>query len=140
MEFLETTFKEYFEAGWSRESQLKAMDWYGLDMAFLYPTHGLNLWFFRSMDAELGGALVRAYNNWLHDFCQIDPQRLRPVAGLDLRDPAAVACCHRSTPCRGFSQGVNTSPKRQHGDQPGRHPRWRCGLVSCRTTLACPLC
>ncbi len=90
LNFLETTFKEYFEAGWSRESQLKAMDWYGLDMAFLYPTHGLNLWFFRSMDAEMGGALVRAYNNWLHDFCQADPQRLRPVAGLDLRDPAAA--------------------------------------------------
>lgn len=92
LESLRANYGEYMEAGWDADSQLKAMDRFGIEMAFLYPTRGLSLWTFTKLDAELAAALATCYNNWVYDFSQKDPTRLMPVGGLDLRDPkAAVA-------------------------------------------------
>jgi len=33
-------------------------------------------------DLELGAAMCRAYNNWAHDYCSVDPKRLKFVAIL----------------------------------------------------------
>ncbi len=81
------TYSESVAAGWSPESQIRAMDQMGVDISFLYPTEGLFMWHFRDMAPETAAALVRAYNNWLHDFCSYEPARLRPVAAIALQDP-----------------------------------------------------
>jgi predicted TIM-barrel fold metal-dependent hydrolase len=39
------------------------------------------------MDAPLAAAVARAYNNWLHDFCQTDPRRL---IGVGMLSPFAM--------------------------------------------------
>ncbi|HVO95736.1 MAG TPA: amidohydrolase family protein, partial [Terriglobales bacterium] len=62
--------------GWSSSVQLEAMDTEGIDVAVLYPTRGLRALVLEDMDAEFAAAIARAYNNWLHDFCQKDPDRL----------------------------------------------------------------
>ncbi len=80
-------YKSELEAQWSSRSQVEAMDRMGLDVSYLYPTKGLQLWAFRNLNAAVAAALVRIYNDWLFDFCSYDPVRLKPVPGLSLHDP-----------------------------------------------------
>jgi len=68
---------------------LADMDVEGIDTSVLYPTLGLNLSMIR--EADYAAALARAYNNWVHDYCQAAPERLKAVAILPLIDlPASV--------------------------------------------------
>jgi uncharacterized protein len=76
--------------GLSPEGHLRSMDRAGIDLAFLYPTYAAYLIGIDSMDPALAGALARAYNDWLKDFCQRDPERLRGVGLISLHDPAAL--------------------------------------------------
>jgi predicted TIM-barrel fold metal-dependent hydrolase len=78
---------EYRAHGFSAKTQLQAMDREGLDVAALYPSIGLGMMMREDMDPKLSGAIARAYNNWLHDFCQADPKRLKGVGMLPLHDP-----------------------------------------------------
>ena len=119
-------YKESDKTDFDAPSQLKAMDAFGVDMAFLYPTTGLYLWFFKTMDAEMGTAIVRAYNNWLHDFSQADPRRLRPVGALDLRDPAGAVEEARRISKLGF-RSVFIRPNPLNGrllSSPDYEPLW----------------
>ncbi len=71
------------------EAMLADMDVEGIDTTVLYPTLGLNLSMIR--EADYAAALARAYNNWVHDYCQAAPERLKAVAILPLMDlPASV--------------------------------------------------
>lgn len=73
-------YEPYSSRGWSAESQLDAMDAEGIDVAILYPSRGLHTLAEPDMDPPLAAALARAYNNWLYDFCQKDPNRMLGVA------------------------------------------------------------
>jgi uncharacterized protein len=75
--------------------QLRAMDAEGIDIAILFPTAGRR----RTRDATpaAAAALNRAYNSWLHDFCQYEPSRLKLNAIVSLLDvEAAVAEIRRA--------------------------------------------
>jgi uncharacterized protein len=64
------------------------MDREGIDAAVLYPTLLLE-W---REDPAGFGALCRAYNDWLRDYCAADPTRLYGVGAVPLQDiPAAIA-------------------------------------------------
>lgn len=69
------------------ESQIRAMNQMGVDISFVYPTLGLVVFAVDSMNAQLAGALVRAYNHWLHDYCSFDPNILRGVGAINLHAP-----------------------------------------------------
>jgi predicted TIM-barrel fold metal-dependent hydrolase len=70
------------------------MDADGIDVAVLYPTAMLT-WI---EEADIYGAACRAYNDWLHDYCAVAPDRLFPVALVPLQDPdAAIAEMERAT-------------------------------------------
>jgi len=75
--------------GYDGPSQLIAMDMEGIDIAVLFPTvclyvpNGLD-----GVDGGLSAAVCRAYNNWLYDFCQADPARLKLCAMLPQHDAA----------------------------------------------------
>src|SRR5881628_2761628 len=77
---------EYRLHGFDAGTQLHAMDREGLDVAALYPSIGLSIMMREEMDPKLAAAIARAYNNWLYDFCQSDPKRLKGVAMLPLRE------------------------------------------------------
>ena len=64
------------ERGWTATVQLEAMDIEGIDVAVLYPTRGLQVLAESNMQAKFAAALASAYNNWLYDFCETDPNRL----------------------------------------------------------------
>ena len=67
---------------------LADMDVEGIDTMVLFPTFGLNLGMIREPD--YAAALARAYNNWMHDYRQAAPERLKAVAILPLVDPPAA--------------------------------------------------
>ena len=69
------------------------MDREGIDAAVLYPTLLLE-W---REDPAGFGALCRAYNDWLRDYCAADTSRLYGVGAVPLQDiPAAIAEMERS--------------------------------------------
>lgn len=76
------------ERGYDGPSQLEAMDMEGIDVAVMYPTvclyvpNGLD-----DVDGPLSAAVCRAYNNWLYDFCQTDPARMKVAAMVPQHDP-----------------------------------------------------
>jgi predicted TIM-barrel fold metal-dependent hydrolase len=78
--------------GYDSHSQLMAMDEEGIDVAVLFPTvclyvpNGLN-----DVRGDLSAAVCRAYNNWLYDFCQADPLRLKVCAMLPQHDIVEAA-------------------------------------------------
>src|SRR5262245_40358854 len=69
-------YRDHSERGWSADVQLEAMNIEGIDVAVLYPTRGLNVLSEPHMEPNFAGALARAYNNWLYDFCEKEPHRL----------------------------------------------------------------
>ena len=71
------------------QDQLAAMDQDGIDVMVLYPTSGLGIGLIA--EERLATALAHAYNTWLHEFCQADPERLKLVALLPPHDPQEAA-------------------------------------------------
>jgi predicted TIM-barrel fold metal-dependent hydrolase len=86
---------------------------------------------------RLAAAIARAYNNWLHDFCQQDPRRLKCVGMLSFHDVSeAVKEAERVVTKLGFV-GVFARP------EPLRnlpwHSRYYDTLWSCLENLGVPL-
>jgi uncharacterized protein len=70
--------------GFDPHKRIPDMDLDGIDAAFLYPSMGL---FSGAVhDAKLAGALCRAYNRWLADYCKPYPDRLFGIAMLPMQD------------------------------------------------------
>lgn len=65
--------------------RLKYMDEDEVDVAYLYPSQVLSVMpTIRSSAFAL--ALEQAYNDWLLDYCSVDPRRLRPIALVPQQD------------------------------------------------------
>lgn len=97
--------------------RLKELDAEGVDAAILYPTIGI-AWERDCEDPELSAAYCRAYNNWLLDYCSVNPDRLIAAAHINLRDVnLAVAELNR---IKGKAKGIFVTPfpcnGRPHGD------------------------
>src|SRR5262249_30338125 len=80
------------------ESQVRAMDKEGLDLAILFPTSAMYITAFEKMDARFAAAACRAYNDWLHDYIEAaDPKRLFGAAAISAHDvTSAVAETRRA--------------------------------------------
>jgi predicted TIM-barrel fold metal-dependent hydrolase len=80
------------------QSQLRAMDKEGLDLAILFPTSAMYVTAFSVMDARFAAASCRAYNDWLHDYIQAaDPKRMFGAAAVSPHDvESAVAETRRA--------------------------------------------
>src|SRR5215212_5823691 len=80
----EMKYNEGRPGGFDPHKRIPDMDLDGIDAAFLYPSMGL---FAGAVhDPELAGALCRAYNRWLADYCSPYPDRLFGVAMLPMQD------------------------------------------------------
>jgi predicted TIM-barrel fold metal-dependent hydrolase len=67
--------------------QLRAMDDEGIDVAILFPTAGRRT---KNVPPDKEIVLNRAYNSWLHDFCQYEPGRLKLNAIVSIADVDAA--------------------------------------------------
>ena len=72
-------------------SQIQAMDVEGIDMAVLYPSRGLFAASADGIPPQLAGAICRAYNRWLAEFCSHAPRRLFGAAMVSLHDGGVAA-------------------------------------------------
>jgi uncharacterized protein len=79
------------ERDYNSEAQVMGMALEGVDIAVLYPTMGLGLLARNGIEPRLSLALCQAYNNWIHEFCQYSPERLKFVAMLPMHD-VHLAC------------------------------------------------
>ena len=96
-------YRDHARRGWSAEVQLEAMDTEGIDVAVLFPTRGLGILTYPDQDPRFAAALARAYNDWLHDFCQADPHRLLGAGMISVYDiNDAVQETHRVVEDFGF--------------------------------------
>ena len=80
--------------------------------------------FLRIENAELVLACVRAYNDWLFEWCGTDPRRLVPVMATPFWDvPAAVREIER---CAGFGYHalLFCNQPQDHGQPSLRDPHW----------------
>ena len=81
--------------------RVRVLDDEGIDVALIYPTLGIFWEEDVNRDPELAMALARAYNNWLHDFCQAAPERLFAIAHIPILDVAAALTEMQRTARRG---------------------------------------
>ncbi len=75
-----------FSRGFDAPTTLEAMDIEGVDAAALFRTNG-GTWILGldDLDPEYAAALCRAYNDWMRNYCNADPERLKGVALLPLQ-------------------------------------------------------
>src|SRR5256885_3880588 len=100
----EMKYNEGRPGGFDPHARIPDMDLDGIDAAFLYPSMGL---FAGAVhDPALAGALCRAYNRWLADYCKPYPDRLFGVSMLPVpsgEDPVEEGPVGRQG--RGFKGG-----------------------------------
>jgi predicted TIM-barrel fold metal-dependent hydrolase len=120
-------WKPYAERGWTSKVQLEAMDIEGIDVAVVYPSRGLFALTVPDMDPRLGAAMARAYNDWLYEFCQENPERLigaGMISPFDVNDAVAEARrCVRELGFRGMFLRPNEVNGRNWHD-PYYEPLW----------------
>ena len=110
-------------------STLEAMDIEGVDVAVLYRSiGGLIGQAMDILEPDFSVALCRAYNNWLADYCQKDPSRLRGAGLVSLQDiDAAVREVRRIVAELGLV-GVSIHPDPANGRllyDPDVDPLWQ---------------
>src|SRR5205823_13254820 len=91
-------YAEEIASDFDPESQIKAKDKEGLDLAILFPSAGMYATAFTHMDPCFEAAVCRAYNDWLHDYIDTaDPKRLFGAACVSPHDvEGAVAETRRA--------------------------------------------
>jgi uncharacterized protein len=72
--------------GFDAPSTLTAMDIEGIDVAVMYGTRGRQILCHDDLAPDYAAALARAYNDWAHDYCRTNPQRLKFAAQLAMHD------------------------------------------------------
>ena len=60
------------------------MDIDGIDVSIVYPTTGLGL--YSTPDSELLSSMFRTYNDWVGEFCNAVPKRLKGIGMLNVDD------------------------------------------------------
>lgn len=87
--------------------RLKDQDLDSVDAEVLFPTPSLQLSIVANQDAEFQLALVRAYNDWLSEYCSYAPDRLFGLALLPNRGvEGAVDELERALALPGISSGL----------------------------------
>jgi predicted TIM-barrel fold metal-dependent hydrolase len=77
-------FEDVHTGGYDPEQHIVDMKIDGVVGEVLYPSQGL--FYFKVPDPQLMSAIFRTYNDWVAEFCQADPQRLKAVAMINLDD------------------------------------------------------
>ena len=83
--------------GFDPASTLTAMDIEGIDVAVMYGTRGRQILCHDDLAPDYAAALARAYNNWAHDYCKSDPQRLKFAAQIAMHDVGMAVAEARRT-------------------------------------------
>ena len=113
--------------GYDAESHVQAMDIEGIDVGVLYGTRGRQVQMHDDHDPAVAAALARAHNNWTHDYCQYNAERLKFAAQLSFHDiPEAVKEAKRAVRELGAIAVIgNPNPiNGRHIHDPALEPLW----------------
>jgi predicted TIM-barrel fold metal-dependent hydrolase len=77
-------FEDITPGSYEPKARVDEMEADGIDAEVLFPS-GIHQWVTAAPDDDLHLALVRAYNDWVSEFCAHDPSRLGGVAMLPSR-------------------------------------------------------
>src|ERR1700680_4372392 len=117
-------YAEEIARNFDPESQIRAMDKEGLDLAILFPTSAMYVTAFTRMDARFAAAACRAYNDWLYDYIQAaDPKRMFGAAAGPAhggQDPAPRA--RRAPGAARRPPRPRAPPRRRRARHEGRVP------------------
>jgi predicted TIM-barrel fold metal-dependent hydrolase len=120
------TYDEIHPSMFDATARLQFMDEQGITAQVLYPNVGGfgNGYFLRMGDREVVAACVRAYNDFLTDWCNVDPNRLLAICAVPFWDiDFAVAEIQRCV--ANGHRAVNFCNQPQDYDQPPlAHPHW----------------
>lgn len=110
--------------GWDPAARIKDMDLDGVDVEMFYC--GLGMFFYGHPDDELQRDLLRAYNDFAHEYASYDPKRLIPVASISMTDVEAAIgeterCAKQGS--RGVFISCDPAPERRY-DNPMWEPFW----------------
>jgi predicted TIM-barrel fold metal-dependent hydrolase len=122
--------------GYDPDARVAALDVDGVDAAVLYPSQAM---FFGPVDpipafqnVDFVTDCIRAYNDWISDFCAAHPKRLFAVGGVPLQDPAvAVAEAERAVNTLGL-RGIFIRPSAYVDDLPLNHPVYDPFWAACQ--------
>jgi predicted TIM-barrel fold metal-dependent hydrolase len=120
------TYADIPPAMYDAKARLAFMDGESLWANVLYPNVGGfgAGGFLRIGDPELVLACVRAYNDWLLEWCSVDPRRLVPVMATPFWDvPAAVKEIERCAGL-GYRALLFCNQPQDHGQPSLRDPHW----------------
>jgi predicted TIM-barrel fold metal-dependent hydrolase len=74
-------FAEVYQGGHDPHQRVKDLEIDGVDAEILFPTTGMG--FYTVEDHRLRGALFRAYNDWLSEFCSTYPDQFKGIGMIN---------------------------------------------------------
>ena len=78
------TYENVRPGGYDPDQRLKDMDVDGVEVSIIYPTVCLLL--HSVPDSDLLTSVFRCYNDWIGEFCNAHPKRLKAIATLNIDD------------------------------------------------------
>jgi predicted TIM-barrel fold metal-dependent hydrolase len=120
------TFDDIAPAMYDAEARLAFLDQEGIDAQILYPNVGGfgNGYFLRLGDRELVANCVRAYNDFLTDWCSADPERLIAITAIPFWDrDLAMAEIERCL-ANGHKAVNFCNQPQDYGQPPLAHKHW----------------
>ena len=120
------TLEEADPAAWDSTARIALMDDYGLHAQLIYPNVGGfgNGNFLKLEDPELMLECVRAYNDFLTDWCSVDPKRLIPICATPFWDVDATVAEIERCFKNGHKGVLFTGAPQNFGQEPIGHPQW----------------
>jgi predicted TIM-barrel fold metal-dependent hydrolase len=117
-------FEDVHTGGYDPQQHLKDMQIDGVAGEILYPSQGL--FYYKVADSQLMSAIFRTYNDWLAEFCQTDPDRLKGIAMINLDDVQDGIHELQRTARLGFAGAMITEypPEDRRYDRPEYEPFW----------------
>ncbi len=122
-------FEDVHRGGYDPGQHLADMRLDGVAGEVLYPSQGL--FYFKVADSALMSAIFRAYNDWLAEFCQADPARLKGIAMINVDHVGDAIRELERTARMGFAGAMITEypPEERRYDQPEYEPFWAAAQV-----------
>ena len=111
------------KGGYDPHAHVADLDRDGVAGDVLFPTEGL--FTFTIPDSELLSATLKAYNDWLADFCKPYPDRLKGIAMINLDDVSeGIAELERCVAMGMSGAMIATTPLEHRYDDPIYNPFW----------------
>jgi predicted TIM-barrel fold metal-dependent hydrolase len=119
------TMDEVRPGGWDPAARIEDQRIDGVDAEVIYPTLGMGLYVMP--DAELKLASLRAYNDWLADYCAFAADRLIGAALLPVDDASLAVDELRRNRSRGLRAALIPAyaPQGREYNDPAWDPLWQ---------------